>query len=55
MKFFYKMNLIRFGVLGAYTALVAFFVTDFWGGLLFWVGLVLALFLVMPLIEKRLP
>jgi hypothetical protein len=55
MKFFSTMNLIRFGVLAVYTALIAFFVKDFWGGLFFWAGLVLALFLVLPLIEKRLP
>jgi hypothetical protein len=55
MKFFSKSNLIRFGVLALYTFLVAWKVKDFSGGLFFWVALVLALFLVLPLIEKRLP
>ena len=54
MKFFSKMNLVRFGVLGAYTALVAFFVKDFAGGLFFWAGLIFAWF-ILSLVEKRLP
>jgi len=54
MKFFSKINLIRFGALAAYTFLVAWKVKDFADGLFFWAGLIGALY-VLALIEKRLP